>query len=354
MAKLHRVGLLTPFTVNRPLTRQEKQHHYRQGRVKKHEGEAAVIDFETVITMNSSYLEVVDNNYANLGQVSSLLMVFEIMIITLIIAIIINAALIPILIVSVMFIPLLILFGKFLLMEWFRKTHYPVRFNRKEQLVHVYQTNNDIITVGWRDIYFSTYEFQRNYCLVGHLLDNDNETVLNTFGFGHTGSKLALDHYWEFIRCYMEEDCLKELADTVILCPPIAQKKESYTFGLQYIVRMDSRLEWPFAVLMFPIHLMESIARTIAMKTSKIPQWSQDVLDACIVSPDDPINVNAEKNPQNLWQYVLANEKIEVYQPRYDRQESANLRIREKLENKRKSLRDRDGQAEKPPGWRSS
>lgn len=67
MAKKNRVGLLSPFTVNRPLNRREKQHHYHQGRVKKHGGEAAVMSFDTVITMNSTYLEVVDNDYEKIG-----------------------------------------------------------------------------------------------------------------------------------------------------------------------------------------------------------------------------------------------------------------------------------------------
>lgn len=341
MAKKHRVGLLSPFTVNRPLNRREKQHHYRQGQIKKHGGEAAVLNFDTVITMNSTYLEVVDNDYEKIGQLSSLLMVFFIIFMTFLIAMIIgtisrDGSLISLFFLSVLCISFLFILGKFILFEWFRKTHYPVRFNRQKQLVHVYQTNNEILTLPWKDIYFTTYEWRNNVNLVGHILDKDGETVLNTFGFGYWGDKLELDHYWEFIRCYMEEDCLEELADTVTLCPPIADKKESYIFGLQYIIKMKSRLAWIFFLFMLPIYFMESLARFIAMQTSKIPQWSQDVLDDCIVSPNDPIQVDARINPPQLWRYVLANESLDIYQARYDKQQSANQRIKLKLEKHHK------------------
>lgn len=338
MAKKNRVGLLSPFTVNRPLNRREKQHHYRQGQIKKHGGEAAVMSFDTVITMNSTYLEVVDNDYKKIGQLSSLLMVFFIIFMTFLIAMIIrtisrDGSLISLFFLSVLCISFLFILGKFLLFEWFRKTHYPVRFNRQKQLVHVYQTNNEILTLPWKDIYFTTYEWRNNVNLVGHILDKDGKTVLNTFGFGYWGDKVELDHYWEFIRCYMEEDCLEELADTVTLCPPIADKKESYIFGLQYIIKMESRLAWIFFLFMLPIYLMESLARFIAMQTSKIPQWSQEVLDDCIVSPNDPIQIDARINPPHLWRYVLANESLDIYQARYDKQQSANQRIKAKLKN---------------------
>ncbi|VEB75764.1 Uncharacterised protein [Providencia rustigianii] len=256
MAKKHRVGLLSPFTVNRPLNRREKQHHYRQGRVKKHGGEAAVLNFDTVIIMNSTYLEVVDNDYEKIGQLSSLLMAFFIIFMTFLIAMIIgtisrDGSLISLFFLSILCISFLFILGKFILFEWFRKTHYPVRFNRQKQLVHVYQTNNQILTLPWKDIYFTTYEWRNNVNLVGHILDKDGETILNTFGFGYSGPKLVLDHYWEFIRCYMEENCLEELADTVTLCPPIADKKESYIFGLQYIIKNGI----PLIVDIFPFYV---------------------------------------------------------------------------------------------------
>ncbi|WP_422824361.1 DUF6708 domain-containing protein [Xenorhabdus bharatensis] len=40
------------------------------------------------------------------------------------------------------------------LKEWFRKTHYPIRFNRKTKMVHVYQVDGTILSAPWSKIFF--------------------------------------------------------------------------------------------------------------------------------------------------------------------------------------------------------
>ncbi|WP_317985320.1 DUF6708 domain-containing protein [Citrobacter braakii] len=223
-------------------------------------------------------------------------------------------------------------FGRFLLKDWFRKTYYPVRFNRKKQQVHVYQVSGEVITVPWNDVFFTTSKQRISYCIVGHLLSEDKETVLNTFSFGYVGQREELSLYWEFIRCYMEEDCLEELAETVLFCPPVEKQKEGYIAGLQRLVQIDSRGDWLLLVLNLPFALVESVARYIAMQTSKIPQWPQDVLEACAVNPNDPINIGAENNPIHRWRTVLANETREVYEAKNQRLGSANKKIKAKLD----------------------
>ncbi|CDL85492.1 DUF6708 domain-containing protein [Xenorhabdus szentirmaii] len=49
----------------------------------------------------------------------------------------------------------LIIFGcvKFTLMEWFKKNHYPIRFNRKNQMVYVYHVNGTILSAPWRSLF---------------------------------------------------------------------------------------------------------------------------------------------------------------------------------------------------------
>ena len=221
--------------------------------------------------------------------------------------------------------------------EWFRKTHYPIRFNRSNQMVYVYQVNGQILSVPWSKVFFTPAKSKgamSEWGIDGHILADDGETVINTFSLAVSvmGSKKLLDEYWEFIRCYMEEDCVADLADIVTLCPPVENRKEGYIFGLQYLLKMDSRLEWIFLPIMFPLNLLASIGRYIAMQTSKIPHWSQEVLDACQPDPDDPINVSAANNPEHLWRYVLANEKREEYELRHARQTAANERIKAKLD----------------------
>ncbi|QXA93799.1 Uncharacterised protein [Citrobacter braakii] len=339
MAISHDIGLFFPFKVNRPLTKEEKQSRFVQGKRRKVFGEAAVLDLDTVIRMNSSYLEVVDKFYPTKGYVASFMMAFCVLFIIAITAIAIitfaSGDGIPFFcFFTLAFGCAIYFFGRFLLKDWFRKTHYPVRFNRKKQLVHVYQVSGGIITLPWKDIYFTTSKQRISYCIVGHLLSEDKETVLNTFSFGYVGQREELSLYWEFIRCYMEEDCLEELAETVLFCPPVEKQKEGYIAGLQRLVQIDSRGDWLLLVLNLPFALVESVARYIAMQTSKIPQWSPDVLEACAVEPNDPINVGAENNPPHRWRTVLANETREVFDAKNQHLKSVNQEIKEKLDKK--------------------
>jgi len=312
MAISHDIGLFFPFKLNRPLTKEEKQSRFVQGKRRKCYCDASVLDFDTVINMNSTYLEVIDKFYPTKGYIASFMMAFCLLFTAFLLAIakvaIFNNGNVP----AFLFIFLIcgvgiFFFLRFLLKDWFRKTHYPVRFNRNKKLVHVYQVNGGIITVPWSDVFFTTNKQRISYCIVGHFLAEDKETVLNTFSFGYVGQKAELSLYWEFIRCYMEEDCLEELAETVLFCPPVEKGKEGYIAGLQRLMQIDSRANWGLLVLNLPFALIESVARYIGMQTSKIPQWPQEVLDVCTVAPNDPINVGAEKNSPHRWRTVLAN-----------------------------------------------
>ncbi|WP_202301027.1 DUF6708 domain-containing protein [Dryocola clanedunensis] len=337
MAISHDIGLFFPFKVNRPLTKEEKQSRFVQGKRRRISGEATVLDLDTVIRINSSYLEVMDKFYPTKGYVASFMMAFCILFIIFFFAIakttIFNGGDIP----SFFFVFFLcggVVFycTRFLLKDWFQRTHYPVRFNRKKQLVHVYQVKGEIITLPWKDIFFTTSKQKVSYCIVGHVLADDKETVINTFSFGYVGQREELALYWEFIRCYMEEECQEELAETVLFCPPVEKQKEGYIAGLQRLMQIDSRADWLLLVLNLPFALIESIARYIAMQTSKIPQWSPEVLEACAVDPHDPINVGAENNSPHRWRTVLANESREVYDAKNQRLASANQKIKAKLD----------------------
>lgn len=74
MAISHTAGLYVPFKLNRPLTDEERKDRFYQGHVKPHNEELAVQSFNTVIRMNSTYLEVVDKFYATKGTICSMMM----------------------------------------------------------------------------------------------------------------------------------------------------------------------------------------------------------------------------------------------------------------------------------------
>lgn len=340
MAISHTAGLYIPFKINRPLTEQERKERFYQGHIRRHSSEFITQELGTVIRMNSTYIEVVDKFYPTKGTICSMMMCMLLLMLAGIAYVLWGMVFSPahrndlalglflcILSASLSY----FFFWRILKKDWFRKTHYPVRFNRQTQMVHVYQVSGEVLSIPWWDIYFTINEQQPFSCIVGHVLAEGEDTVLNTFSFGYSGFKETLDSYWEFIRCYMEEDVIDELADVVVLCPPIENRREGYIFGLQNMMKIGSRLEWPMALIMSPMNFIESIGRYIAMQTSKIPQWSQDVLDACQVASDDPINVSAENNPKHLWRYVLANESREVFDERDKKLKAANARIKAKL-----------------------
>ncbi|EOC0417693.1 hypothetical protein ACI0Z1_002234 [Cronobacter malonaticus] len=336
-------GLYTPYKLNRPLTENEKNGQFCQGKRRRVN---AIMDEASVIRMNSTFLETVCKYYSGVGISSSIIGIVCIFMFSFSILIVLgtcrniyhgntsdwgsNSFFIFAFLIPGCF------FSKLLLKEWFRKTHYPIRFNRKNQMVYVYQVNGEVLSVPWNKIFFTSASSKGampEWGIDGHLLADDGETVVNTFSLAVSvmGSKKLLNEYWEFIRCYMEEACVEDLAEMVTLCPPVENRKEGYIFGLQYLLKMDSRLEWIFLPLMLPLDFLASLSRYIAMQTSTIPQWPQEVLEACQPAPDDPINISAASNPAHLWRYVLANEKREEYEARYARQAAAYARIKAKL-----------------------
>jgi len=105
------------------------------------------------------------------------------------------------------------------------------------------------------------------------------------------------------------------------------------------MMRVESRLEWPMTLILFPLTLLGSIARFVAMRTSKIPRWPEVVEAECMVDADDPINVSAKDNSGHLWRYVLASQSLEEYTALHQRQTEAMERLRAKV---RAQIKDSD------------
>lgn len=330
-------GLYQPYKVNRPLTKEEKNNQFRQGRYRK------VKYFNcarSVIRMNSIYLETVDKFYARKGQDNAWWLIVFLMTAGIILYVFIRSVMdIPrdgyslfwrMMIGCVLFSGLTIFTGIMVYKEWFKWTHYPIRFNRQNGMVYVFRTNGAVLSAPWKEIFFTQEKDPgplREWCIRGHILDKDGETVLETFSLGVCENKASLPEYWEFIRCYMEEDCVRDLAELVVICPPVENRKEGFVFGLQNLFYMESRLEWLFLPVTLLLNIDGSVARYIAMQTSKIPQWTQEVLDACKPDIDDSVNVSADNNPKDMWRLVFANQKYEDWKTLYDKMECATNRI---------------------------
>jgi hypothetical protein len=106
--------------------------------------------------------------------------------------------------------------------ESFAFTHYPIRFNRKTRMVHVFRTDGTVLSVPWDDVFFTLEHMVQwnEFEVRGHVLEPDNVTVRESFALSYLG---ALNHMdadpkstefssqdfvranWEFVRRYMED-----------------------------------------------------------------------------------------------------------------------------------------------------
>ncbi|EOC0417694.1 hypothetical protein ACI0Z1_002235 [Cronobacter malonaticus] len=141
-------GLYTPYKLNRPLTENERNGQFCQGKRRRVN---AIMDESSVIRMNSTCLDTVCKYYCGTGISSSMI---GVLILGVLFAFIYEGIYVSLsgddyvswggvafsALVMALFIMLL---SKLLLKEWFRKTHYPIRFNRKNQMVYVYQVNGE-------------------------------------------------------------------------------------------------------------------------------------------------------------------------------------------------------------------
>lgn len=337
-------GIYQPYKVNRSLTPAEKKLKMNQGNPRK------VKYFncgESVIRLNSTCLETTDKFYKQKGIDNGWWVIASIIMLSLVIIGVARGIqlissegympLLRVLLLDTVFLGTLVFTGRIVLKEWFTWTHYPIRFNRKNQMVYIFRTDGTVLSVPWKEIYFTQDKEPgplREWCIRGHIIDKDKETVLETFSLGICENKESLPEYWEFIRCYMEEDLVAELAELVVICPPIENRKEGYLFGLQNLIYMDSRFGWIYFPFKLPLQLEASVCRYIASQTSKIPRWPQDVLDACRPDADDPVNVSAANNPKDMWRLVFANQSLTNWQEKYERMATATNRIHAALAKK--------------------
>ena len=300
MSTLDTQGMVAGYKVNRPLNPHEQQHRFniRQPASTQPHYELSLIK------LNSTFVECVDKWYAIRGWVAmggaaiSTLLGFMLWFG------------IPMLlkrepfdyffafmlvVVSAMFILAIYLFTR----DAFTYTHYPIRFNRKNRQVYVFQRDGTVLKAGWEDIYWTIHGHAvptREGFVIGHLMEDDKKTVKESFALSKVttvdaaGVQELKDHF-EFFRRYVEEgpgpvlDALKPTP--LIMLPGIDKDRESWAFGWERLTL--SMNGWPVLQTLFQVFIFpESLFRWFAMRTSKIPQWPQWVEDECAIDPDDP------------------------------------------------------------------
>ena len=187
-------------------------------------------------------------------------------------------------------------FVTFLRFESFNYTHYPLIFNRKTRIVHVFlpHQKGKILSIPWDEIFFNTSRKEDNpeFFIFGNKLAENGYTVLDTFAMP-THSEHGSEYrflQWEFIRQYMEGDDQKvaELARMVIETAGVNGRRETPFESFRQAWAAFAGRNLHFAVLFSPLIIMATIGRQFAMWTSKKPRWPAEIMDTCQFSPDDP------------------------------------------------------------------
>ncbi|MFK3663507.1 DUF6708 domain-containing protein [Scandinavium sp. NPDC088450] len=208
--------------------------------------------FDSVVRLNSTYLELVDRYYNWRGTKTLsggfffclFLAAFFQPIVTFL-HVGFQSAVIWIVAVISMGVTLLLSWVAYRIMatEAFSSTYYPIRFNRINGMVYVYQSGGTVLSIPWRDIHFvltsAKMPFSTQWTIVGCTTEEDGDTVAKAIPLpiDLNWNPEDLTMYWEFIRCYMEEgdEYLQDLADTVPWCPPVEKQKEGWLFGFLYL-----------------------------------------------------------------------------------------------------------------------
>lgn len=311
-------GLFPKFKFNRPLNDDEKVHHLRQAQHIEL-GEQSLVPDAKVISINSNYLELVDKYYSFKG-LGSLIGAFAFICFSLFFLFVLVSTLTDewitlsdigfTFLVSCISIPAIIFTFKILRTEWFAWTHYPTRFDRKNRLVHVFRLDGSTYSVPWDKVFFTSglshrKEANKDYYISGHVLAEDNETVVDTFCLPATSSnRKELERHWEFVRRYMEDGPCAVI-DVVNFCLPITKKREGYRFGLLYLLSGFNGAPIFFFPLLFALAFIFSIPRYMAMITSRIPVWPQNIENMCNVTTGDPYFLDATINSKSPWKDIF-------------------------------------------------
>ncbi|MFC0179946.1 DUF6708 domain-containing protein [Thorsellia kenyensis] len=307
-------GLSPKYKVNRPLSKNEKAGKLNQSKWQDQPFSDLIANgCNGVIRLNSTYLEVVDRHYIWKGFPSMALLLFlppPLCFIALVVFIDpqINdfegiLATIGMLLLSLVW---LISVIYMLLTEFFKWTHYPIRFNRKNRRVYIFGYDGKIRIVEWEKLFFTVRTdikgiFNDNYIFC-HVLSDDDSTVLYTFTLpietSARGSSEPLNMYWNFLCNYMNGDIVDNVA-VMRVCPPLEGRKEGFVYGLYHWSKIVGGC-WQVLLFTFPLGILLALIRYLVMLTCKVPKWSTEVEEECVVNPKDAFNLSASTNPKSL------------------------------------------------------
>jgi hypothetical protein len=326
-------GLLAKFRTSRPLTPAE--HRYQL-----HQKER--LDLEphyqfSVIRLNSTYLELVDKWYGARGMLTAIALigfliaggVFALMGLSLLIGLVDGTSpyqdsAIPFyngIAMLLMVAPIGWGMWKVLRAESFSFTHYPMRFNRITGMVHVYRVDGTVLSVPWREIYFTLAQvdhLHKFWNILGHLMEADQVSVKETFALsmsevGTPEGILLMRSHWEFFRRYME-DGPSSVAGQVEFCLPLVGRRESLIFGARRLLLRNTgqSICSPITWLSIAFDIVQIPFRWISIRTSKIPVWPAEIESTCSIADNDPFAIDGSATGERRALFPDAAEHADV------------------------------------------
>ena len=189
-------------------------------------------------------------------------------------------------------------------LEFFARTRFPVRFNRRTQTVYALKRRSkgvldfrkecELAECKWDSV--ATFCIHReqdipadHYSIRCYQLD-ENENVTGAFSIGRDwDGKEGLQELlaqWNYWCCYMN-DGPAAVPKPVLFLPTKETPHESF---LYCVYAVDFNASPGFRIAFLPMFIMLAIPRILSLWTSREPVWPDEIARLCAVDPDDPFN----------------------------------------------------------------
>jgi hypothetical protein len=195
--------------------------------------------------------------------------------------------------------------------EFFTYTHFPIRFNRKTRMIHVFRHNGPggVLTVPWEQAYFRIGRGTQARSLLdlrGHVMDGD--TVVDTFAVGNFFNTVEpIRQIWKFIVVYMEQGP-QALPKDLFMCTSTS------TRWLNCFLQANAYCDIFFRIPLFKWVLVAliTVMRWLVMKSCKEPVWPSEIMAESAIESDDiyrwtePAVSGALATDDKAWAALLA------------------------------------------------
>ena len=314
-------GWAKPFKVNRLIAQKESvaklpRHRQMPGSPKLQ---------HSLLHLNSTYADFIGRDYRFRGMSGTLVaLIVTVPMILLLIFLVAydfpksyfygNGGLMVFLVSEFVFIALLVglcvMFWRLIFRhEFFAYTYYPIRFNRKTRMVHVFRHPRfgGVLSVPWDDVFWHVGRgyVQKYLCDVrGHLMDGHE--VVDTFAVGYCYGEDRMEKIqslWEFIYRYMEEGpgtVADHPMERLIHESPQPTWKNCYFHAFTSMGMAFITLRYVLAPLFYPLVLSLASTRWLVFRSCKPPVWPPEIEAESRVEPNDP---HRWEEPSFIWEF---------------------------------------------------